>query len=41
MPAHPHITPAELVLEAGVDALGGAGFMVAHILGELVVPARR
>jgi hypothetical protein len=39
MPAHPHMAPAKLVLEAGVDALCGAAFVVTHVPSWL--PARR
>jgi hypothetical protein len=30
--AHPHIAPAEIILEAAIDPLGGAALVVAHLL---------
>ena len=34
--AHPHISPAEIILEAAIDPLGGAALVVAHVLGKRV-----
>ena len=34
--AHPHIAPAEIILEAAIDPLGGAALVVAHLLGKRV-----
>src|ERR1700730_18826492 len=34
--AHPHVAPAEIILEAAVDPLGGAALVVAHVLGKRV-----
>jgi hypothetical protein len=39
-----HVASTELILETGIDAIGGGAFVVAHILGELVartLPASR
>jgi hypothetical protein len=36
VPAHPHISPAEIILEAAIDPLGGAALVVAHLLGKRV-----
>src|SRR4029077_17617800 len=34
--AHPHVAPAELIFEPGIDALRGTALIVAYLLGKLV-----
>src|SRR6516164_8800957 len=36
MTAYPHVASAKIIFEPAIDALGGAAFVVAHVLGKLV-----